>query len=151
VFRGDREYLKGHLYTDASGSVHDKVLDTISRMCAATEDLVLTTHSFDTKVYPHSIGEPFRGGGGTSFHCIEQHVRNGDMGADGTCECGAPDDVPDFVIVVTDGEATPVLPENNETWIWIGVPGADLDWAIDYGMDVVQLTKQDLEHMADAA
>lgn len=144
AFRGDREYLKGHLYMDASGSVYDTVLNTIARMCDATEDLVLNSHSFDTEVYPHTIGESFRGGGGTSFHCIDEHVRTGAMGAEGECPCESPDDAPDFVLVVTDGYAPPVLPENHEIYVWIGVPGANLDWAEEMGMDVVRLSKEDL-------
>jgi hypothetical protein len=149
VFRGDREYLKGHLYMDASGSISEKVLDTVARMCAATEDLILCSHSHDTAVYPHVIGEPFKGGGGTSFDAIDLHVRTGEgLGGNEECPCDAPDDQPDFVIVVTDGEARPMMPENPELWVWIGVPGADLAWAEDYGMDVVQLTNDDLQAMA---
>jgi predicted metal-dependent peptidase len=110
--RGDEPYKYGAIYIDASGSMHQNVLDYIAKQIGETENLEVVWNSFDATVWPFEAGEAFRGGGGTSFQIIDDHVEE-------------MEEPPDFVLVITDGYAPHMTPTEPDKWIWLIVPGGD--------------------------
>lgn len=121
----------GAVFVDASGSMHPAVLEKIAAMIGDLEDIDVEWHSFDGTVWPFGAGEAIRGGGGTSFHIIEDHVVRGGTksGAEEAC---CEEDL-DFVLVLTDGYAPELDPSEANKWIWLIVPGGST-WPLDRGM-----------------
>lgn len=121
----------GAVFVDASGSMHQAVLDKVATMIGDLDDIDVEWHSFDGEVWPFKTGEPFRGGGGTSFQIIEDHVVHGGnrKGQEEPC---CEEDL-DFVLVLTDGYAPEIDPSDPDKWIWLIVPGGTT-WPQDHGM-----------------
>lgn len=68
-------------------------------------------HTFDTRVFEIDINaNRVRGGGGTSFTCMEQYIQRY-IKANG-------EDYPKAVFVITDGFGNRVRPEKPENWYW---------------------------------
>jgi len=128
---GKQPHKYGAVFIDASGSMHQEVLDRVASMIGDLDDITVQWHSFDGSVWPFKTGEGFKGGGGTSFHVIEDHISNNVL-ADGTSEHCCDEDL-DFVLVLTDGYAQELIPSSPEKWIWLIVPGGTT-WPLDSGM-----------------
>lgn len=94
------------LALDASGSI-DRYL--LSVFTAIARKRIENTHieavTFDTEVYPFDPHQDPRGGGGTSFACIEQYALSQAK-------------YPDLVIVFTDGWAARPVISQPQRWIW---------------------------------
>jgi hypothetical protein len=121
----------GSVFVDASGSMHQQVLDRISSLIGDLDNIDVEWHSFDGEVWPFKVGEGFKGGGGTSFQVIADHVEEGGITKNSEDPCC--EDDPDFVLVVTDGYAPEILPPDHDKWIWLIVPGGST-WPQDAGM-----------------
>lgn len=128
---GKQPHKHGAVFIDASGSMHQEVLDRVSGMIGDLDNITVEWHSFDGSVWPFATGEGFKGGGGTSFHVIEDHIVNQTL-ADGSTEYCCDDDL-DFVLVLTDGYAPELIPSEPDKWIWLIVPGGTT-WPLDSGM-----------------
>lgn len=126
----------GSVFVDASGSMHPEVLKKIADLIGEMEELHIEWHSFDGEVWPFEIGGGFRGGGGTSFQIIDDHVQNGGLKQNADSECCEED--LDFVLVITDGYAPHINPRDAEKWIWLIVPNGD-DWPLAAGMSCRQI------------
>lgn len=121
----------GAVFVDASGSMQSEVLDSVSAMIGELDNIEIEWHSFDGEVWPFNVGEGFRGGGGTSFQIIDDHVQEGGL-KQGSKEACCEDDL-DFVLVVTDGYAPHITPVDPDMWIWLVTPGGD-SWPENAGM-----------------
>jgi len=110
----------GSVYIDASGSMSQAFLDKVVALIGELDNIEVSWNSFDGEVWPFVPGEPLRGGGGTSFQIIDDHVA--------TLE-----EDQDFVLVITDGYAPHIVPADPDKWIWLITPGGDT-WAQDAGM-----------------
>jgi hypothetical protein len=110
----------GSVFVDASGSMHQTFLDKVAALIGELDNIEIEWHSFDGEVWPFEAGEGFRGGGGTSFQIIDDHVQ--------TLE-----EEQDFVLVITDGYAPHITPTDPDKWIWLISPGGDC-WPQDAGM-----------------
>jgi predicted metal-dependent peptidase len=128
---GKQPHKYGAVFIDASGSMHQEVLDRVASMIGDLDDITVQWHSFDGSVWPFKTGEGFKGGGGTSFHVIEDHVSNNVLADDTSEHCC--DEELDFVLVLTDGYAQELIPSSPEKWIWLIVPGGTT-WPLDAGM-----------------
>ena len=134
--RGREPRKHGAVFVDASGSMSSEVLDRVASLIGDLDNIEVEWHSFDGAVWPFVVGEPFKGGGGTSFQVIADHVAEGGTvgeGADPCCE-----DDPDFVLVLTDGYAPEIDPEDPDKWIWLIVPGGS-PWPEKHGMSCRQI------------
>lgn len=121
----------GAVFVDASGSMQQEVLDKVASLIGELDNIEIEWHSFDGEVWPFSSGEPFVGGGGTSFQIIDDHLQEGGLrkgSSDPCCE-----DDQDFVLVITDGYAPEINPRDPDRWIWLIVPGGS-PWPQDRGM-----------------
>lgn len=114
AYRGRELYKKGVIAVDTSGSMHQAVIDRLAEMTGTTENLVVEWISFDAAVYPFTPGEPFQGGGGTSFEVVQKYVET-------------LDEEPDFVLMVTDGYAPEISPKDPSKWVWLIVSNGN-DW-----------------------
>ena len=129
----------GSVFIDASGSMQPAILDRVAALIGELDNIEVEWHSFDGEVWPFVVGEGFKGGGGTSFQIIDDHIqegspRNGE--AEPCCE-----EEQDFVLVITDGYAPHIIPREPDKWIWLITPGGD-PWPLDSGMSCreVELT-----------
>ena len=133
-FRGDKPKKRGIIIVDTSGSMSQKVLDRVAERCGEEEGLEIEWACFDHDVYPFVPGEPFRGGGGTSFQICSDYV----------------DDLEeqvDFVLMVTDGYAPQPEVKEPEKWVWLITPGGDSSWLESHPLfsnDFWELTEEDL-------
>lgn len=118
----------GAVFVDASGSMQQSFLDKVASLIGELDNIEVEWHSFDGEVWPFNTGEGFRGGGGTSFQIIDDHVQHNCQNGGECCE-----DDQDFVLVITDGYAPHIVPTDPDKWIWLVTPGGDT-WAQDAGM-----------------
>lgn len=127
--KGDEETKKVLIAVDTSGSMQGSVLEYIAELLGDEDELEIQFCCFDSQCYPFELGEPFRGGGGTSIVDVERYITD-----------ELHDDV-DAVICVTDGYFDPTPPkENADRWIFLITPGGDGSW-----MDAAGLTVYDLD------
>lgn len=123
---GDEERKTLHTYIDTSGSMYgDEVLEHVRNVVGLMDGVDAKYFNFDTDIYDLKLGEAFRGGGGTSFRIIEEHLK-------------AQTDAPDLVLVITDGYAENFLPKDAEKYVWLITPGGD-QWPLQYGMRCEEL------------
>lgn len=120
----------GSVFVDASGSMHQSFLDKVAALIGELDNIEVEWHSFDGEVWPFNAGEGFRGGGGTSFQIIDDHLQGTGHRHDGEGCC---EEDQDFVLVITDGYAPHIQPTDPDKWIWLVTPGGDT-WAQDAGM-----------------
>ncbi|ACU38104.1 vWA domain-containing protein [Actinosynnema mirum] len=112
---------------DASGSLVDGAVAWMADLVGRIDGARVRWLSFDTVVMPFAPGQAVRGGGGTDFQAVVDHVE-GRSAVDGAASGGAGfDEVVDAVIVLTDGFAPPVTPAEPDKWIWLITPDGD-DW-----------------------
>ena len=123
----------GSVFVDASGSMSQAFLDKVASIISDIDNIEIEWHSFDGEDWPFKSGENFKGGGGTSFQVIDDHLQgdgsnyeNDDMHSDG-------DQDDDFVLVITDGYAPQILPKEHDKWLWLITPGGDC-WPQNAGM-----------------
>lgn len=107
---------------DTSGSMPSSVVDWMTELVGGIDGVQAHWLSFDGVVMPFRPGEPVRGGGGTSFQAVVDHVEGRS-----TVEGKHFEDRPDAVVVLTDGYAPPVTPAEPDKWIWLITEGGD-DW-----------------------
>lgn len=121
----------GSVFIDASGSMQPQVLERVAALIGELDNIEIEWHSFDGEVWPFNTGDDFKGGGGTSFQIIDDHVREGSPRSgevEGCCE-----EDQDFILVITDGYAPHIIPRESDKWIWLITPGGD-SWPLDAGM-----------------
>lgn len=117
AYRGKDRISRGVVACDTSGSMYQAVLDRLAELVGQTPGLEVTWLAFDGEAHPFKPGEPFRGGGGTNFQCIEDYVtRLEDEGEE-----------IDFVLPVTDGFAPHITPHDHDKWVWLITENGD-DW-----------------------
>jgi hypothetical protein len=114
VYDGQEPHMHLDVFIDASGSMRQSDLDWIASKVGQTEGLTVRWHSFDAHVFEMGDTGQIRGGGGTSFQIIDDFIRE-------------LDEPSDAVLVVTDGYAPHITPDEPERWIWLITPGGD-DW-----------------------
>lgn len=97
------------LAVDASGSMSDAVIGACAAVTQRRMDACsIVAISFDTQAYPfdpQQIHQGVRGGGGTSFQCIENYALSLAH-------------YPDVIVVFTDGQAPRPRVSHPERWIW---------------------------------
>lgn len=121
---GKEEHRAGAIFIDTSGSMSSAVLKKLTNLVGSIPDTEVTWFNFDADVVPLEVGAAFAGGGGTDFGVINQKVQEMERVGDNPL---------DFVIVVTDGYAPPIEPQDPSKWIWLITKGGK-NWPADYGM-----------------
>ncbi|MET9297247.1 hypothetical protein [Streptomyces sp. NPDC003077] len=107
---------------DTSGSMPDGVVAWLTELVGRIDGVEAHWLSFDAVVMPFTPGERVYGGGGTSFQAVADYVE-GRTAVDGAFF----EEVPDAVVVLTDGYAPPITPAEPEKWIWLITEGGT-DW-----------------------
>lgn len=110
---GKEPMRQGVVAIDASGSMHQAVLDKVAALIGETENLEVTWVSFDGAVWPFQAGEPFQGGGGTNCQLVDTWIEE------------EYEEDPDFVLVITDGYFSHFTPRDPDAWIWLITEGGD--------------------------
>ncbi|MGW4894601.1 DUF2201 family putative metallopeptidase [Kitasatospora sp. NPDC004240] len=108
---------------DTSGSMPNAVVDWLTELVGRIDGVEAHWLSFDGVVMPFRPGERVYGGGGTSFRAVADYVEGRTALRDG----GRFEEIPDAVIVLTDGYAPAITPAEPEKWIWLITRGGD-DW-----------------------
>lgn len=134
---GKQPKKHGAVFVDASGSMYQEVLDEVAAMIGDMENIEVEWHSFDGVVWPFNTGEDIRGGGGTSFQIIEDHLYDENDSAREHTSRDCCEEDQDFVLVITDGYAPEITPRDLDKWIWLIVkPGTEEScWPTNRGMD----------------
>jgi predicted metal-dependent peptidase len=130
----------GSVFIDTSGSMPQPVIDKIAALVGELDNIEIVWHWFDAAIGGFEAGENLGGGGGTSFHIIDEHIRDGSV-VSGSGEACCEDDQ-DFVLVITDGYAAELVPENPDVWIWLITPGGNT-WPEKYGMSCREVDLDD--------
>jgi hypothetical protein len=107
---------------DTSGSMPWDVVEWMTELVGRIDGVDAHWLSFDGVVMPFKPGQSVHGGGGTSFQAVVDHVEGRSV-VDGKTF----DEIPDAVIVLTDGYAPHVTPAEPDKWIWLITEGGD-DW-----------------------
>ncbi|MFI9766748.1 hypothetical protein ACIHJG_07785 [Streptomyces sp. NPDC052415] len=107
---------------DTSGSMPHHVITWLTGLVGRIDGVQAHWLSFDAVVMPFVPGERVYGGGGTSFQAVADHV-------EGRTEVHGRrfEEIPDAVVVLTDGYAPPITPAEPEKWIWLITEGGD-EW-----------------------
>lgn len=106
------------LFMDVSGSCmnyFDLFQKAAEAFDAEREIFDLRLFAFDTTVAEIKVGTPFRVGGGTYYHILEQKVLELEKEYHR---------YPDCVVVLTDGDGSMVKPKGPTKWIWLLTPPA---------------------------
>jgi Putative metallopeptidase domain len=123
LHRRGRERTKVVLVAfDTSGSMPDSVVEWLTTLVGQTDGVESHWLSFDGAVAPFVPGERVVGGGGTNFQNVVDY-------AEGRLEVNGRrfEEIPDAIIVVTDGYAPAVTPAQPDRWIWLITDGGD-EW-----------------------
>ncbi|TJZ56919.1 hypothetical protein FCH28_05335 [Streptomyces piniterrae] len=107
---------------DTSGSMPDGVVSWLTELVGAIDGVEAHWLSFDGVVMPFKPGERVYGGGGTSFQAVADYVE-GRTAVNGAYF----DEIPDAVVMLTDGYAPHLTPAEPDKWIWLITQGGD-DW-----------------------
>lgn len=107
-----KEKIDIFLFLDSSGScIHLKDRFFSAAKAIPKEFFNVRVFSFDTRVYELNLDKfVVKGGGGTSFHIIEDEIQN--------IITTEKTKYPDQIFVVTDGYGDRVDPEKPERWQW---------------------------------
>ena len=121
--RGEEEVKRVLIALDTSGSMPQTVVEYLTQLVGYTDGVEALWVSFDGIVTLFVPGERVVGGGGTNFANVMDY-------AEGRLEINGHklDDEPDAIIMLTDGEADPIRPENPERWIWLITEHGRADW-----------------------
>ncbi|MFE7313272.1 hypothetical protein ACFU7T_09185 [Streptomyces sp. NPDC057555] len=107
---------------DTSGSMPDRVIAWLTDLVGSIDGVSAHWLSFDGVVMPFRPGEGVHGGGGTSFQAVADYVEGR------TTVGGRPfEEIPDAVVMLTDGHAPAITPAEPDKWIWLITEGGD-DW-----------------------
>ncbi|MEW1654582.1 hypothetical protein [Streptomyces sp. NPDC093707] len=107
---------------DTSGSMPDRVVAWLTDLVGSIDGVSAHWLSFDGVVMPFRPGEGVHGGGGTSFQAVADYVEGR------TTVGGRPfEEIPDAVVMLTDGHAPAITPAEPDKWIWLITEGGD-DW-----------------------
>lgn len=123
----------GSVFVDASGSMSQDFLDKVANIISDLDNIKIEWHSFDGEVWPFKSGEGMRGGGGTSFQIIDDHIQGSGSNYEGDDEHADGEQDDDFVLVITDGYAPHIMPKDHDKWLWLITPGGDA-WPENAGM-----------------
>lgn len=109
------------IHLDTSGSMPNDVISWVADLVGEIPGCYARWYMFDGVVMKLVPGETVMGGGGTNFqNCVDVSEGNqmvpGDDDRDGE---------PDAIIMLTDGYATHVAPQDPEKWIWLITKGGD--------------------------
>lgn len=107
---------------DTSGSMPDHVVGWLTELVGGIDGVEAHWLSFDAVVMPFRPGERVYGGGGTSFQAVADYVEGRTL-VDGRLF----DEIPDAVVMLTDGYAPPITPAEPDKWIWLITEGGH-DW-----------------------
>lgn len=107
---------------DTSGSMPAAVVDWLTELVGSIDGVAAHWLSFDGVVMPFRPGEKVYGGGGTSFQAVADYVE-GRTAVDGRRF----EEIPDAVVMLTDGYAPHLTPAEPDKWIWLITAGGD-DW-----------------------
>jgi hypothetical protein len=122
---GKEPKVHAAVYNDMSGSVSGDLAERVMKLYTdSVPGGELEMYTFDTQVYDIEDGT-YRGGGGTDFQCIIDHVE-------------ALEEEPDVVIILTDGYAPEVCPPWSDKIIWLITPGGKA-WPMDRGMRCIEV------------
>lgn len=120
--RGNERNTVLDVFLDVSGSVPQSVVNYITELVGDVPGVTVRFYMFDGVVLPLKPGQDVLGGGGTNFqNCVD--VVEGRLAVEGDDR----DSEPDAVIMLTDGYAPKVAPDDPDKWIWLITPGGD-DW-----------------------
>lgn len=126
--RGQEEERLAVVAVDTSGSMPDHVLEYLSKLVGHTDGVEFRWVAFDGTVEPFQPGEAVVGGGGTSFSAVMDYVEGR------TAVNGHKIDIhPDVVLMLTDGMAPPIQPEEPSKWVWLITERGDDDWIREQG------------------
>lgn len=125
---------------DTSGSMPDRVIDWLTQLVGYTDGIYFEWLAFDAVVEPFEAGEAVVGGGGTSFAAVMDYVE-GRSEVDGRRQEVAPD----AVLMLTDGGAPSIRPEEPDKWVWLITENGDTSWLETHpdGMDFHRVTTHD--------
>ncbi|MFI9051450.1 hypothetical protein [Streptomyces sp. NPDC053427] len=107
---------------DTSGSMSDRVVDWLTQLVGEIDGVAAHWLSFDAVVMPFRPGERVYGGGGTSFQVVADYVEGRTAVDDRHF-----DEIPDAVVMLTDGYAPRITPAEPDKWIWLITQDGD-DW-----------------------
>lgn len=145
VHRGKQRQRLLHVYIDTSGSMPDSVLQWMNDYVGEEEELSIEYFCFDCAVYPIKPGDKMQGRGGTNFQICSDHVDS----------C---DEIPDAVVMFTDGFAPPITqpdgstgPADPEKWVWLITPEGSVDDWMEDTMAVYQLSSAEMDDLRAAA
>lgn len=122
--RGPRRVKVVAIAVDASGSMPPAVIDWLASLVGQLDGVEAHWLSFDAAVAPFDPGGALVGGGGTSFQAVADHLE-GRVPSPATGEKF--EEQLDAVIMVTDGYAPHITPQEPDKWIWLVTEGGD-DW-----------------------
>ncbi|WP_328875075.1 hypothetical protein OHT76_36185 [Streptomyces sp. NBC_00287] len=107
---------------DTSGSMPSRVITWLTELVGRIDGVQAHWLSFDAVVMPFVPGERVYGGGGTSFQVVAEYV-------EGRTEVNGRrfEEIPDAVVMLTDGYAPPITPAEPDKWIWLITEGGD-EW-----------------------
>lgn len=113
------------VFMDTSGSIPQELVERFSNLVGQISGCTVKWHTFTTEVVPleESPTEFKYDRGGTSFIAIDEYLQ-------------AQDEIPDCVLIVTDGYAPKIQPSWADNAVWVITEDGD-PWPIDYGMECV--------------
>lgn len=106
---------------DTSGSMSQDFLNRFFKISGQTSGVEWVDISFDAVVMPYVAGERVYGGGGTSFKVVQDYLE-GNLEVNGRKFDGRYD----AVVMVTDGYAPHIEPNDPSKWIWLITEGGDM-------------------------
>ena len=124
VRRGEELHTRLACFLDTSGSVPSRVVDAVAKLVGRIPGVEVDWFMFDGTVERLVPGEAVKGGGGTDFqNCVD--VAEGRREVDGEL-------VEDYDchLMITDGIAPHVSPDEPDKWIWLIMPGNN-EWPDD--------------------
>lgn len=122
--RGPRRVKVVAIAVDASGSMPGHVVDWVASLVGQLDGVEAHWLSFDAAVAPFDPGGALLGGGGTSFQAVADYLEGRTPSPVNGEKFG---EQLDAVIMVTDGYAPHITPEESDKWIWLITEQGD-DW-----------------------
>jgi len=121
LHRGPERQKEIVIAIDTSGSMSHEVIEKLTKLVGQIHNTTAHWLSFDGAVMPFKPGERVKGGGGTSFQVVADYVE-GRLAVNGSTFKGKAD----AIIVVTDGYAPHIAPQEPDKWVWLVTEGGDM-------------------------